>query len=568
MSAAPTLLVRNAEIHDGSGTPPVRGDLLVEGGRIAQVGRVAGARADRVVDADGLALAPGFIDIHSHSDLAVLHPRAPDLLAPFLCQGITTQVIGNCGLGAAPAPEGRRATLAALMALIVPAGTTWGWSTFPEYLAAMEAAGPPLNIVPLVAHGAIRCAVLGSRPGPARGEALEAMGAELQAAMEAGAFGLSAGLIYPPGLWADTGELVALCRRVAAAGGLFACHVRGSSETAVEAEEELLAIGEGTGVRLQHSHHEAFGASHWHLARRTLAMEEAARSRGLDVASDVIPYHAVNTSLLAVYPPWTLAGGVEELCRRLQDPAQRQRIGREIAAGRPRWPPWEDGWAHNLVRATGWENIVLLQAGSPEHSPWVGKSFAAIAAAEGRPAFECAADLTVAARGDAMARYHGVSGTPDDDGILRELLAHPRHAAGVDVILKGDGVPHPGGYGAFPRLLGTYARERGWFGLSEAVRKITSLPAERLGLTDRGRIAPGCAADLVAFDPGRIGERGTYEVPHRSPEGIHWVWVNGRSVVNDGRLVPARAGRVLRRTPAEASLGQGPDPVVPRSRGG
>lgn len=545
-------ILEDVLIYDGTGATPRRGRVVVRGDRIDAVGTgpPVPTRARRL-DAAGLAVCPGFIDIHGHSDLAVLHPAAPDLLGPFVAQGITTQVVGNCGLGVAPAPAEHREHLRAFMALIVPAGVEWAWESFDGWLRAIERAGPPLNVVPLAAHGALRCAVLGAEPRPAREGALEAIVRELDAALGAGAFGLSAGLIYPPGLWADTDELRTLCRRVAAVGGLFTCHVRGSSETALQAEGELLELARSTGVRVQHSHHEAFGSPYWHLARETVGMEDRAREDGIDVASDIIPYHAVNTTLLAIYPPWALAGGVDALCRRLDDPDTLERIGREVADRTPAWPPWEDGWAHNLVRATGWENIVLLHAGSPRHRHWTGRSLAEIARAEEAEPLRCAAEVTRAARGDVMARYHGVTGAPDDDGVLRELLSHPRHAVGVDVILKGDGVPHPGGHGAFPRLLGTYARERGWFPLEEAIRKATSLPARRLGLTDRGRLAPGQAADLVVFDPEEIGERGTWEAPERGPAGIHLVMINGKIAFDARRPTAGRHGRLLRRDPLD-----------------
>ena len=548
------ILIRGGALHDGLGNEPQRGDLLIDGGRIVAMGSDLPLPASprRMLDASGMAVCPGFIDIHSHSDLALLHPDSLQLLAPFLQQGITTQVIGNCGLGVAPVAAAHRSELIDFMTLITPPGINWRWESFAEYLQLLEDAPPPLNAVPLVAHGALRCAAMGNTPGPARNGALETIVGELQTTLEAGAVGLSAGLIYPPGLWADTDELMALCEIVAATGKLFCCHVRGCSELALDAERELLYLAERTGVRVQHSHHEAFGAPYWHLARSTLRMEEEARQRGIDIASDVIPYHAVNTTLLAIYPPWTLVGGFGSLFERLADPESRSKIERQVHDRVPEWPPWEDGWAHNLVRATGWENIVLLQAGSSHHGAWLGHSLAAIAAAEGRPAFECAAEITVASSGNVMARYHAVSGAPDDDGVLQQLLSHPDHAVGVDVILKGDGVPHPGGYGAMPRLLGHYARQRRWFGLADAIRKVTSLPAARIGLSDRGCLRPGAAADVVVFDPHRIGEQGTYEVPDRLPEGLVWVLVNGVPVVQQGQLTGEQAGQVLRTTRSRA----------------
>ena len=546
MTSTDVRAIRNAVIYDGSGGPPRRGDIVIESGRIAALHPPGSAPAAAALDADGLAVCPGFIDIHGHSDAALTHPEAPDLLGPFLQQGITTQVIGNCGLGVAPAPAAHRDALTAFMALIVPRGTELAWESFAEYLHCLETVGPPLNIAALAAHGAIRCAVKGNEPGVARDNELAAMSALVQEALDAGAFGLSAGLIYPPGMWADTDEIVALCAPVAAVDGLFACHVRGSSELAINAERELLEIGRRTGVRLQHSHHEAFGPGHWHLTRETIRLEDAARRNGIDVASDVIPYHAVNTTLMAIYPPWTLAEGVPKLCERLSSGAYRRRVADDINTRVPSWPPWDDGWAHNLVGATGWDNIVLLQASSDSHGGWLGRSLSDIARRRRSTPFECAAEITVASGGDVMARYHGISGTPDDDDVLRQLLVHPHHAVGVDVILKGEGVAHPGGYGAIPRMLGHYSRDEGWFDLSEGIRKATSLPAERLRLADRGRLAPGYAADIVLFEPGQIGERGTWMEPDHKPAGIHAVLVNGTLVVRDGTRLPGRPGAVLR----------------------
>ena len=540
--------LRHAILHDGTGAAATSADVLIEDADVVAAVLPPGTApsASRTIDADGLCLAPGFVDIHSHSDGALAHPAAAQLLEPFLLQGITTQVIGNCGLGIAPAPPERRRELAAFMALIIPEGMDFAWASFAEYLDYLEARPLPLNVAALAPHGSLRCSVTGAESGPARGAELNRIGNALREGLEAGAFGLSAGLIYPPGMWADTEELVELCRVVAQAKGVFACHVRGSSELAIDAERELLEIGSRTGVRLQHSHHEAFGPGYWQVARETLQMEDAARSEGIDVASDVVPYHAVNTTLLAVLPPWSLAGGVEALCERLAQPQLLARIDDEVHNRVPTWPPWDDGWAHNLVRAGGWDNIVPLQARSEGHSGWLGRNLAETATREAKSPFQCAVELLVASEGDVMARYHGISGAPGDEGMLRELLAHPHHSIGVDVILKGTGVAHPGGFGAMPRVLGHYGRDSGWLDTATAVRKVTSQPADRIGIP-RGRIEVGSAADLVLFDPATVGERGTYAHPDRRPRGIEHVFLNGMHVVSQGALVAHGAGRVLRR---------------------
>ncbi|NKB89095.1 MAG: amidohydrolase family protein [Acidobacteria bacterium] len=547
MPTTKTLQIRNARLYDGDGVQPVSADLVVSGSRVAAVLPAGSPVAtDATLDADGLCAAPGFVDIHSHSDGALAHPAAAELLEPFLLQGITTQIIGNCGLGVAPAPRHRRADLAAFMALIIPPGMDFIWETFDEYMETLERNPLPLNVAALAPHGSLRCAVSGTEPGPAKEANLDAMAQELRAALAAGAFGLSAGLIYPPGMWADTDELVVLCDEVAAVDGVFGCHVRGSSELALDAERELLEIGTRTGVRLQHSHHEAFGPGYWHLAHETLRMEDEARAQGIDIASDVVPYHAVNTTLLAVFPPWSLAGGVGELCNRLADPAQLARIDDEIHNRVPTWPPWHDGWAHNLVRAGGWDNIVPLHARSESHGGWLGRSLTDTAAAESKSPLACAVELIAASEGDVMARYHGISGAPGDEGTLRELLVHEHHSIGVDVILKGEGVAHPGGFGAMPRVLGHYAREAGWLDLGKAIRKITSMPAARIGVP-RGRLGAGTAADIVLFDPDTVDERGTYSRPDRRPGGIEHVFINGTHVVDRGQLLRRDAGQLLRR---------------------
>jgi N-acyl-D-aspartate/D-glutamate deacylase len=553
MATTNSLCIQHATLYDGSGSAPQTADVVVAGSRVLEVTEPGRGQADTTLDAAGLALAPGFIDIHSHSDGALAHPDSAELLEPFLLQGITTQVIGNCGLGVAPAPPDRRRELAAFMALVLPQGMEFGWASFGDYLDFLEQRPAGLNVAALAPHGSLRCAVRGAEPGPADGDDLEQIAQQLGEALAAGAFGLSAGLIYPPGMWADTEELVHLCRPVAAADGVFACHVRGSSELALEAEAELLEIGRRTGVRLQHSHHEAFGPGYWHLARDTMRMEDEARAAGIDIGSDVIPYHAVNTTLLAVFPPWSLAGGVDALCRRLQDGPTRARIEDEVHNLRPEWPPWPDGWAHNLVRAAGWDNIAVLQARSEGHAGWIGRRLSDIAAAEQKPAFDCAAELVVASAGDVMARYHAISGAPGDDGVLRELLTHPHHAVGVDVILKGDGVAHPGGFGAMPRLLGHFGRDAGWLGMTTAIEKVTSRPARRIGIPHRGLIAPGWHADLVLFDEQSVAERGTYARPDRKPAGIEHVFLNGQHVVRRGVPVHHGGGRILRRPGSEAA---------------
>jgi N-acyl-D-amino-acid deacylase len=308
------------------------------------------------------------------------------------------------------------------------------------------------------------------------------------------------------------------------------------------------------GVRTQHSHIEAFGKPFWPKIDTIIELHERAKERGVDTGFDVIPYISANTTLLAIFPPWALSGGVDALLERLRDPEQRQKIRRSIDEDIPGWPAWIPGaWPHNLAEATGWDNISLLWVESEANKPLEGKSIPEIAAERGTDPFEAAADIVLEENGHAMALYVGVSGDLDDDSGLRKLLSHPWASVETDAILTGRGVPHPAAYGAFPRVLGHFARDIGLFSVEEAVRKMTSLPADRLGLRSRGRLAEGHAADLVVFDPDTVADRTTFRQPAAPPVGIEHVFVNGEAVVADGTVnTSLRAGSVLRRGASDA----------------
>ena len=543
------LLLRNGRVVDGSGAPRFDADVAVTDGKIVDVGSLDGAEADRVIDVHDRVIAPGFIDIHSHCDFILPLPDQADFLKHFVAQGITTLVVGNCGYAPAPINPETAPLMQAYTAFIKPRDLEWHWRTFDDYLSYLEQHGVYMNTVPLAAHGALRIAVMGFDARSPSDEELRRMKRLLKECLESGAHGLSCGLIYAPGMFATTDELADLATVLGRHDGLFTFHVRGSSETLLPAAQEVVEVARSAGVRVQHSHLEAFGKPHWGKVDQTLGLHERVRSEGVDHGFDVIPYTAANTTFLAVLPPWSLDGGVPRLLERLSDPETRSRIKRDVEQVIPEWPTWKPGgWPHNLVEATGWENVWIMWVESEENKDCEGKSVARLAEETGKDPFDVAAGLILSEQGHVTALYIGVSGDLDEEWALRQIIQHPNASIETDAFSLGRGKPHPGLYGSFPRVLGQYAREEQLLTLEEAVRKMTSLSAERFKLKDRGLVRKGYWADLTVFDPETISDNTTFLEPEQPPTGIELVLINGTVIVEDGRVDPATlAGRVLRR---------------------
>jgi N-acyl-D-amino-acid deacylase len=547
-------VIAGGRVVDGTGSPGRIADVGISEGRIDAVGDLASADAAEQIDASGLTVSPGFIDIHSHSDFLVPAAEHGQILAPFLGQGITTIVTGNCGYSPAPVNPATANELDSYTTFLRGPDLPSAWSSFGEYLGFLDQSGVAMNVVPLVAHGALRIQQVGFQGRELEPDERAAMKRNLEQSLEEGAFGLSSGLLYAPGIFAPPEEIEELASGLRAFDGIYTSHIRGSSETLLSATKEVIRVGELNGIACQHSHIEAFGKAHWPKIDTIIELHERARERGVDTGFDVIPYVAANTTLLAIFPPWALSGGVGALLERLRDPAQRQRIGRSIDEDIPGWPCWIPGaWPHNLAEATGWDNISLLWVESEANKELEGRTITQIAEARATDPFEAAADIVLEENGHAMALYVGVSGDLQDDAGLRKLLKHPWASIETDAILTGRGVPHPAAYGAFPRVLGHFAREVGLFSIEEAVRKMTSLPAERLGLGKRGRIDEGYAADVVVFDADSIADRTSYQHPTAAPTGVSYVLVNGETVVRHGSTdTNLRAGAVLRRGASDA----------------
>jgi len=555
------ILIRNARILDGTGSPAFPGDLAVERGRIAAVmarpdaspARLSVRAAPpgcRVIDAGGRILAPGFIDIHSHADLIfpLPEPTRSRLLAGRIAQGITSEIVGNCGMGAAPIDSASEPILRGINAWLTPETIEWPWRGLGEYLDLLERQGVPLNVGTLAPHGPLRIGALGLAAGAADARSLRAMQDALRRALEEGAFGVSTGLIYPPGMYSDTGECAAMAGVAAELDALYTSHIRGSSELLLPSVEELIEVGRQSGARVHHSHNEAVGRAHWPKVDAVLEREDRARAEGVRLTHDMFPYPAAATTMLALFPPWSLEGGVTALLGRLADADERRRIRAAVEGQSPEWPPWKPGgWPHNLSLAVGWDRIAVGSVGSAERRDVEGLTLVELGRRAGKAPFEALCDLLLGEEGRVSQIVYDVTGDGSHERGLETILAHPAGALCTDANDYGRGKPHPAAYGAFPRVLGRYVRERRCLRLEEAIRKMTSCPAALLGLRDRGVVREGACADLVLFDAQRVADRATFEEPRRAPEGIDLVLINGQVAAEGGTTTGASAGTVLRR---------------------
>jgi N-acyl-D-amino-acid deacylase len=530
-----SLLIRGGTLIDGSGAPREGADVAVEGDRIAAIGPGLTGPAARVIEAAGHVVAPGFIDAHSHSDLFYFGcPSAESKIR----QGCTTEVVGMCSFSPAPIAPGR-AELVQNWAGGIGASVDFRWETFPQYLEALRARKPSINVVQFVGHGALRLATVGADSRPLTPEDLRAMERLLAEAMDAGAHGYSTGLVYPPSAYSATPELVALARSMARRGGLYFSHVRGESAMVEDSIREAIRIGEEGGVGVQIAHVKVGGRENWGKMDRVLRLIDEARARGVDVTGDVYPYHAGSTKMDNLMPSWVHDGGIPRLLERLADRPTRRRIVEECLVDGERWRTVSQG-------AVGFDEILIATCRRHELE---GLTLAALARQAGRTPAEALMDLLLEQR----ATVGMVSFSQNLENVAK-VLAHPAIMVGSDSIglSEGEGPrhgkPHPRMYGTFPRVLGEYARDRGLFSLETAVHKMTGMAARRLALAERGLLRPGYAADIAVFDPATVRDEATYAEPHRYPAGIPYVIVNGAVVVDGGRLSAGGSGRVL--TPA------------------
>ncbi len=522
------ILIRQAQVVDGSGCPPFPADIGIEGESITAIGELSAAEARTTIEAGELMAAPGFIDMHAHSDWTLPGNRRAESK---IRQGVTTEVIGMCGSSPAPLPSDpdRREQVVAQASANRP-WLTWEWNSFGEYLDHLRE-GIALNVVPVVGHGPLRVAAMGWEDRLARSEELAVMEDLMGQAMQEGAFGLSTGLIYPPGCYADTQELIGLARVVAHHSGIYFSHIRGEGATQLDAIREVVEIAEQAGLPAQIAHFKSSGRPHWHQLPQAINLVEEARARGLDITADRYPYTASSTGLGALLPHWAHEGGRSQLLERLADPATRSRIRQEVIARR---------------EGVSWQEVMISSCpAKPAHE---GQTVEQLAEEQGKEPVDAALDLLLEVEGDAGMIQFSMS-----EENLRRVLRVPWMMIGSDgssLVPQGEmgkGKRHPRSYGTFPRFLGRYVRDEGLLTWQEAVRKATALPAERLGLPDRGQLKAGKRADIVLLDPQRIADRATFTEPYRYPEGIEYVLVNGQMAIEGGEHTGALPGEVLER---------------------
>lgn len=527
------IVIRNGTVIDGTGAPRRRMDLAVDGTRIAGIYGPSEAKGAIVVDAEGMVVCPGFIDIHTHSEIYLLScPLAESKIR----QGVTTELLGNCGGSAAPlVGAARKAAVAAAKDLWVEVT----WSTFDEYLLRLADVRTSVNAASLVGADNLRLGIMGADDRPPTEDELARMNKLLADSMIEGAFGLSSGLIYAPGCFAKTEELISLARTAASFGGMYATHIRGEGRTVREAVSEAIRIGREAGCAVQISHHKAVGPKNWGTVEKTLGLIERAREEGLDVAFDVYPYTASSTYLDTILPPWARDGGNEKEIARLRDPDARERIKKEFLDPDTEW--------ENTVAEDGWGSINMVGFKIDANKRYENRSVQSVADELGKDPADVALDLLLEEDLGVGAIFHEMS---DED--VKRVISHPLSIVGSDGESEapygptGSSPTHPRSYGTFPRVIRRYSLDLGLLTLEEAIRKMTSSPAARIGLADRGVLAEGMAADIVVFDPQKIRDVATYEDSHRYAEGILHVLVNGLFTIQNGEHTKERAGQVLR----------------------
>jgi N-acyl-D-aspartate/D-glutamate deacylase len=537
------LKLAGGSVIDGSGSAARRADVAVTGDRITAVGDLAGLAAARTVDCNGKTVTPGFIDIHSHSDWLVPGADHGTLIEPFIRQGMTTLVGGNCGFSPAPITEQNRPAAHDASRLIVDDAIELRWETMREFLDLLERGPLALNVAQLVGHGTVRAGVTGPlNPSAPTADELATMERLVRDALDAGCVGVSTGLGYPPGIFAREDELTAFARWAADAGKLFTSHLKayswlsGAFDTDPMAEphnlaaiDEILRVGTQSGARVQVSHLIFVGRNTWPSWPQALARIDAARAAGLDVAFDAFPYTAGNTTASVIFP----APMLPRLEAVLASPEERASL-KSFA-----------DFAFGSI-GFGLPDIQIMRANAPHLNQYDGLRVTEAAEREGMDPFDFYCRLVIDSHRQARVLIHTYSGDRGEEEALRAVLAHPQCLIETDTFVTRDGHQNPASYGTFPRALSTYVRA-GLFPLEEAVRKMTGGPAERLGWKDRGWVREGCAADLVVLDTATLADTATFEHPDRFPTGIERVFINGRCVIDGARYEPhAGAGRLLR----------------------
>jgi N-acyl-D-amino-acid deacylase len=549
------IIIKNGKIVDGSGNPWFKADVGIKDGKIKSVNDLTGIQSERIIDAKGLVVAPGFVEVHSHSDLKyMVDPSAQS----FLRQGVTTEVVGNCGGSAAPLSDVNRNLIKERYQEYLPY-VDFDWTSYHEYLDRAEKKGSNVNLAFLVGHGTMRSAVMGYETREATREEIEKMKDLTAEAMEAGAFGMSTGLVYHPGVYANTDEIVDLCEVVAKYGGVYSTHKRGQGDEFIEATREAIEIGERAGIRVQVSHH-APNLTCWGRNQESIEMMEHAREKGVEVLADKHGYIYGSGSLTTIFPPWFRMQTIEKQIEQLKDPQIREQIKQE-AGGTLTWPRVTPAL---LARAGKWDGLVIMGGVRKE---FIGKNLDEIAKSTGKNPFDIIFDLMIESNMSVRTINTNYNEKDLQDGYRSNIMMVSADASAfspegplMEMLMEGR-LEHAKVYGTFPQIFRKYVRgenredmplEQGSakiLTLENAVKKMTSLPTQMFHMWDRGLIRIEMCADIVVFNPDIISDSSTYFKPYEYPSGIEYVLVNGEIAIKNGDYTGAIAGKILRFKP-------------------
>ena len=524
-------LIKNGLIIDGSGSKGFNADILINGDKIESIGSISGSSEMEVIDAKGLVVAPGFIDTHSHSDLQVL--IEPNVL-PKVKQGVTTEILGQDGISMAPLPKDCispwRKNLAGLDG--DSDNIDWNYETTENYLKMIDAVKPGLNECYLVPHGNIRMEALGLENRLPNDEELQKMCDITRREMEAGAIGLSTGLIYMPCAYSESKEIIEMCKVVAEYDGIFVIHQRSEADTILDSMEEVIKIGRESGVKIHYSHFKVCGKKNWDKIDKVIELLEKAKKEGITVSFDQYPYVAGSTMLGVILPPWVHDGGTDKVLERLADPELRKKMIYDIEHGIPGWD--------NFVEFAGLDQIFVTSVKTEKNKDAIGLNLLELGKLRGKDAYQATFDLLYEEENAVgMVDFYGT------EEHVQLFMKRPEMNACTDGLLGGK--PHPRVFGAFPRILGKYVREDKALSLEEAVYKMTKKPAKTFNIIDRGEIKVGNYADICIFNPETVIDKGTFTDPVQYPEGIEYVLINGELTINKGEHTGNRSGVVLRK---------------------
>ncbi len=533
------IVIQNGRVIDGSGNPWFKADIGITNGKITKIGLIEPSAKTKVLDATDLIVCPGFIDIHSHADYTI--PFDP-LVFSTIHQGITTLVVGMCGASLAPVNPERKELFDKEFSMSAPPGLAYNitWSSFSEYLDAMEKLGCSSNVAFFIGFGMVRLAAMGYADRKPTKDELRQMKDSIRDAMVAGAFGISTGLIYTPQAYADTEEVLELAKEVAKHNGLYFSHIRNEGNLVIEAIQEVIDIVEKSGCRGGHiAHHKVSGKANWGLSKETLRLIEETNQRGISITCDQYPYNRGATSLITLLPPWTHEGGLEKLVERLKDSKVKEKIKKDL---------YEGSTYESFIKNSGWDCVYISSLETDKWAKFMGKSLTEITKEVGEEdPFEVLCDILIAEEAKGGMTVESMS----EEDIQRIMKGRYTMIGsdGSSIPLTGPlsyGKPHPRYFGTFPRVLGHFVREKKIMLLETAIRKMTSFSAQRLGITDRGLLKENMWADIVVFDSETIIDKATFTNPHQLSIGIEYVLVNGEVVIEKGEHQNNLPGKTLR----------------------